>query len=193
MNAEKVEKGSAFDLVTLAPAQFESMKQSGKLVQGKGGLLAKAGTGVAVKRGSDKPRMSTLEEFRATLLNVRGIGLNDPKEGGPSGINALALFERLGISEAVRPKLKFTRNARETTKALVSGEIDIGIAQVGQILADPELDLVAPFPLDAQRYTELMGGISSGSQAQDAVDELLVFLRSPEARRTLAQSGLEID
>ena len=66
--------------------------------------FAKSGTGLAVRKGAAKPDISSVDAFRKTLLGVKSIGYST----GLSGVYMLSVFEKLGIAEQVKDRLKQT-------------------------------------------------------------------------------------
>ena len=71
-----------------------------------------------------------------------------------SGIHVAGLIERLGIAEAIKPKV--TRPERDIVSELVAkGEVELGMVVITQILTTPGVDLVGPLPPEIQSYVTL--------------------------------------
>jgi hypothetical protein len=71
-----------------------------------------------------KPDISTVEAYKATLLNARSIGYSH----GCSGTNAAKGIEDLGLAERLKAKTVFTDD-RPVVEYLGRGDFDLGIQQ----------------------------------------------------------------
>ena len=62
--------------------------------------------GVAVRAGAPHPDISTPAALKAALLAARSVTFSDPATGASSGVHTMRIFERLGITEQMKPKFK---------------------------------------------------------------------------------------
>src|SRR6266576_811309 len=82
-----------------------------------------------------------VEAFKRALLNAKSISYH--KVG--SGAYLAQLFDRLGIAEAIAPKV--TRPDTDIVSELVAkGEIELGMVVITQIMTTPGVELVGPRP-----------------------------------------------
>ena len=180
----RIVKGKAFDLTILGEAAIDDLVKQGKLVAATRIVVARSALGVAMRKGIAKPDISSTDAFKRTLLNAKSIAyLPD----GLTGTYLKVLFQRLGIAESMQLKYKNARGA----EAVASGEAEIGVTQISEILYQTETQLMGPLPPEIQNYTNFPAAISSGAQHADGAKALLNFLASPEAARVLKASGLE--
>jgi hypothetical protein len=85
------------------------------------------------------------------------------------------LLERLGVAEAIRSKL--IRPETDTVSELVaSGQIELDMVVITQILTTPGVELVGPLPPEIQSYLTFTGGVSTTARNADAAKALLTFL-----------------
>jgi molybdate transport system substrate-binding protein len=187
--AKRVAGGEAFDLLVLTPAALQPLVKDGKVLPDSIAPLAKVGIGVAVKAGAPKPAIGTVEEFRHALIDVRKIAYIDPASGGTSGIYLDGLFEKLGVAQVVRPKAVLVAGGLSAEK-LVSGEADLAIQQVSEILPVTGVDLVGMLPPEIQNYTTYAGALGAASTHRAAAAEFLKSLASEEGRQTLRSKGM---
>jgi molybdate transport system substrate-binding protein len=133
---------------------IERLSGAGRLVQGSVTDLATSVVGVAVRKGAPKPDISTPEAFRRAMLGAKAIACPDPALGGSSGVHLAKVFERLGISEAVKPKLVFvsTPEQAQTTPGHVvaQGKAEIALHQMQELMAVPGIEIVGPLLGDLQ-------------------------------------------
>jgi molybdate transport system substrate-binding protein len=101
---KRIAEGQPFDLLIMSSPDIDSFVASGTLVAGSRIDLAKSGVGVGVKAGAPKPDIRSTDAFKKSLLAAKSIGYST----GPSGIYVIGLFERLGIADQIKPKLKQT-------------------------------------------------------------------------------------
>jgi molybdate transport system substrate-binding protein len=66
---------------------IEDLVQQGKIARDSKLTLARVGYGVAVRAGSAKPDIASVEAFKRALLAARSIVYTDPAVGGASGIH----------------------------------------------------------------------------------------------------------
>ena len=151
---ERIRRGDEADLATVSPAQWESLQKDGKLSADLRVVIAKVGLGVFVKKGGEKPDVSSVDAFKRTLVHARGIAVADPNGGSPEGSYLMPLFDLLGIGNEIRSRLKITvARHGATVEAVLKGDTDIGFTQMNEIMVSSDVDLVGPLPADIQHFT----------------------------------------
>jgi molybdate transport system substrate-binding protein len=160
--ARRIGNGEAFDVVVLTPAALEQLEQAGRVARGSSVRLARVAIGVAVKQGAPRPDIATESDFRQALLAARAVAYIDPAAGGSSGIYLTQLFQRMGIAAQIAPKAVLVPGGL-VAQRLVSGEADLALHQISEILAVPGVTLVGPIPAEVQNYTVYAGGLAATS------------------------------
>lgn len=102
---KRLSRDAAPDVVVLARPALMDFEKGGALRPGSMVDIARVGIGVVVKEGAPVPDISTVDALKKTLLNAKSIAHPDPKGGGFAGVHIDRMFERLGIADAVRPKV----------------------------------------------------------------------------------------
>jgi len=123
------------------------------------------------------------------VLAARKVAYIDPAAGGSSGIYLDGLFQRLGLAEAVRAKAVLVPGGLVADK-LVSGEADLAIHQISEILPVRGAQLVGPLPEAIQNYTTYAGAVSAGSRHPDAAQAFLLTLSGADAAQTVRAKGM---
>src|SRR5262249_16477122 len=118
----RIEKGDAVDFTIIGDGALDDLVKQGKLVAATRTVVAPSGLGIAIRKGAPKPDLGSTEAFKKTLLAAKAISYN---ERGLTGVYLKALFERLGIADAIKAKFKDGSGAELVAK----GETDIGITQ----------------------------------------------------------------
>ena len=186
----RIGAGEAFDLVLLTPAALAQLVVAGKLPAGGSMRLARVAIGVAVKQGTPLPDISSVAAFQRSLLAARAVAYIDPAAGGSSGIYLAQLFETMGIAAQIKPKAVLVPGGLVALR-VVSGEADIGIHQISEILAVPGATLVGPLPAEIQNYTLYAGAVSATARDAGAARALLDLLASAAAAAGLKDKGRE--
>jgi molybdate transport system substrate-binding protein len=178
------------DVVVLPAPTVDTLEKAGKLRAGSRIGLARVGVGVAVRQGAPVPDVSTVEAFRKALLAARSIVHPDPKGGGFTGAHIDSVFERLGIADAVRPKVKLMFAISGGTAAVAKGDAEIGLFNVSEILTVSGVALAGAFPAELQNYITFAGAVSVDSPAPDVAAAYLRLLAG--AREAWAAGGFEM-
>ena len=181
----RIEGGEPFDMAVLVDFQINDLIKSGKLLADSRTDIMSSGIGVAVKRGAPKPDISTVEAFKATLLNAKSITYL--KEGA-STIHLRKVFDQLGITEAIKAKAVET-NGEQVSEFVAEGKVELGLIVIPNIMSVPGAELVGPLPAAINSVVMFTAGISPQSPNQQAARELIKLLRSPEAKPVIKAKG----
>ena len=182
----RVNAGEPFDLFISGSSSVDEWIRDGRILAHTRTEIARSGIGVAVKAGARKPNISTVDAFKRTLLNAKSIAYL--KVG--SGVYLDALLERLGIRAAIASRV--VRPDSDIVSELVaSGQVDLGMVVITQIVTTPGVDLVGPLPREIQSHVTFVAGVSAQSRLSKAANELVAFLTGPKARATMKRQGME--
>ena len=184
---KRLGEGDVHDLVITTAGGIDEQIKLGKLVAGSRVDLAASGVGMAVKKGAAKPDIGSADALRATLLAARSIGYST----GPSGQYLTTLFEKLGIAEQVKGKLKQTPSGVPVGSLIAKGEAEVGFQQVSELVHFDGIDYVGPLPGELQRMTMFSTGIHTGAKEADAARALVKVLTAPAAAPIIKKHGLE--
>jgi len=183
---KRIAAGESYDIILMAGPAIDDFIKAGKVVPGSRVDIARSGVGVAVKAGAAKPDISTTEALKKTLLAARSIGYST----GPSGVYLTGLFQRLGVADAIKGKLKQTPTGVFVGSIVASGEAEIGFQQVSELAHFPGVDFVGPLPSDIQEVTVFSAGLQVGAKETEAAKAWLKFLTAPEHAAAFTSRGL---
>jgi molybdate transport system substrate-binding protein len=181
----KIDEGAAFDVAILTAPVNDGLAGEGKIDTTRT-TIAHSGIGVAIHRGAPKPDISTTEAFKRALLNAKSVGFT---AAGATGAYLKILFEKLGIADELKPKLKLLQGA--AGEAAANGEVEIGMTQISEILPYANVELVGPLPPDVQSYTYFSAAVSAASKEADAAKAFIKFLAAPAALAVIKAKGME--
>lgn len=183
----QIEKGAAFDLAILTDGGIDDLIKQGKISAATRTALARSGVGVAVRKGAPKPDISTTDAFKRTLLAAKSIGI---VEQGASGIYLKTLFQRLGIADQLKSKLKMVEASVGAGGAVAKGDVEIGMTQIPEILSFSGAQLVGPLPAEIQLNTDFAAGIGANAKELEGARALIKFLAAPAAASVIKAKGL---
>ena len=184
---KKIAAGEVYDLVIIGGPEIDAFIQQGKMVPGSRVDLMKSGVGVGVRAGAPKPDINSSEALKRTVLAATSIGYST----GPSGAHMMALFERMGIADQVKAKLKLVPSGMRIGTFITSGEAEIGFQQISELINAPGVDYLGPLPPDEQKITVYSAGIPSGAKQPEAAKELVKILASTAAASVIKKHGME--
>ena len=187
---KRIDGGEAFDLVVVSPGAIKDLAKTGKVVDGIGIDLAKVGVGVMVKEGAPKPDIGSVEAFKQAVLAAKSVAYIDPASGGSSGVYVEALFAKLGIADQVKPKAKLKKGGH-VADLISSGEAELGIHQISEIVSEKGVTLVGPLPAEIQNYTTYTVNLATTAKGNAAAATLFDYLAGPALPPILKAKGME--
>ncbi|MET0329490.1 MAG: substrate-binding domain-containing protein, partial [Luteimonas sp.] len=187
---KRIGGGESFDVVVIPPAGLERLTRAGAVAADSNQRLARVAIGVAVKQGAPQPDVSTVAAFQQALLAARAVATIDPAAGGSSGIYLWQLFEKMGIAAQLKPKAVLVPGGL-VAERLVTGEADLAVHQISEILPVEGVELVGPLPTEIQNETTYAGAVANDTAHAQAARSLLAALAGPEAASTLAAKGMK--
>ena len=140
---------------------------------------------MAVKAGSPKPDISSVDAFKRALVNAKSVAYVGE---GHSGQYFVGLLDRLGIAEPMKPKL-MPKGVADVVKAGASGEAELVVYVIPGILADRGVELVGPLPAEIQSYVSLTAALSATAKEPEAGKALITFLTSDAATPVIKAKG----
>src|SRR5262249_49907829 len=143
---DRLRRGEKPDILVLPTPAIEALDKAGTFRPGSRTDLARVGIGIAVRAGKPLPDISTPDAVRRTLLAAGSIAHPDPLGGGFAGAQVAGMFERLGIAEAVKPKVTLIYAFAGGVERIAEGGAEIGLFNISEILPVNGVTLVGPLP-----------------------------------------------
>jgi len=184
----RLARGEPIDVIILATPGLDELTKQGKIEPGSRVDLIRSLIAMAVRNGTPKPDISTVEGLKRTLLQAKSIGSSD----SASGVYLrTVLFPRLGVADQIKAKSKVIEAYERVGDALARGDIDIGFQQVSELKPVPGITIVGPLPEGAQQVTIFSAAIPKGAKNPDAAKRLIQFLSSPAVAPIVRETGVE--
>ena len=184
---KRIMAGEVADLIILGNAGTEELLKQGKLVGNTRAIFAKSGIYVAVRSGSAVPDIGSAKALTNSVLTARSVAYSE----GASGTYLVAMFQRLGIYDQVRPKAVIAKANEPVGEKLVRGEADIGFHQLSELIPVKGIQIVGPLPPELQHITVFSGAIHSEAKEPAAGKALIEFLTAPAVAQSFKNHGLD--
>ncbi len=147
--------------------------------------LARVGLGVAVRSGTLKPDVSTVEAFKQVILAARTVSA-----ASTSGIwLEKDLLPRLGILQ--RLEVKITPRGTGAAAMVADGSAGVAVMPISEILTAKGVDYAGRLAPEIQFPQVFSAAIVAGSGEIDNAKRLIAFLSSPQAAEAIIKSGME--
>ena len=184
--AAQLARGVPTDVVILSREGLTELIAAGRIAAGTDADLARTPLGVAVRAGTPKPDVSTVEAFKQVVLKAKVVAV-------PSSTSGIFLtknvFPRLGIADRINVKL--TPRGTGATAMVAAGEADIAVMPVSEIVHAPGVDLAGTLAEEIQLNQVFSAAVAAGSREVEAAKRLIAFLASERASAAIRSGGME--
>jgi molybdate transport system substrate-binding protein len=188
----RFDRGEPVDVfLTDAPA-IDTLIKQGKIAGGRADL-ARTGIGIAVRKGAPKPDVSSAEALKRALLAAKTVGHAAPAGGSITAAHIQGVFQRLGIAAQVTPKVKLAAGGPNGRVSVLvsSGEAEIGLQQVSELISNPEVEVIGMLPAELQLITIYSAGVTTSAREAEAAKALIKALTTPSAAPIYKAKGLD--
>jgi molybdate transport system substrate-binding protein len=124
------------------------------------------------------------------MLKAKSVTYMDPAEGASSGIATAKIMKDLGIADEVAKKTKLTQSGYSADR-VASGEIEIAIQNVSEIVPVKGVKLAGMLPEPLQVYTAYAAGVATKSLAPKEATDFIRFLKGATAAVRWKEAGIE--
>ena len=186
---QKIIEGELFDVPVIQPP-YDNVLSSGNLDAKSETPLATVSVVAAVRAGVPKPDISNGEALKKLLLSVKSISCPSVARGAACGVSFEATLVKLGIRDAVAPKMVAAQSGWESVKMLGRGEVELGITFASENDPSPDVQMLGALPRDVSIPTGFVGFAHARTPHRDAVAALLKYLSTADAGKIFAECGM---
>jgi molybdate transport system substrate-binding protein len=163
--------------------------KDGWVVAGNRAALARSGIGMAVRAGTPKPDIISVEALTRTLLQAKSIAYSASVSGQ---YLTTELYQRLGIADQVMSKSRLIGGGERAGAVVARGEAEIAFQQMSELLPVPGIAHITPLPPEVQKVSVFSAGVAASARDSELARAVIKFLTSPEAAHAITKSGLEL-
>jgi molybdate transport system substrate-binding protein len=175
-------------IAILTSEAIDALIKEGKISARSRADIGSSGIGVGVKSGAKKPDIKTPDAMKQTLLNAKSVTY---AEDGASKPHIEKMFNELGITDKMKPKLVLVQGADASIAAVETGKAEMIITLSSEIMPVKDLDLVGPLPDKFQNYVHFAAGVSAAAKNADTANSLIKFVTGPKAAPTFEAKGVK--
>jgi molybdate transport system substrate-binding protein len=175
-----------FDLGVVPIDVFKDAAAKAQFVAGPTIDIARVGYGVAVRAGARKPDISTPDALKETLIKAQSIAT---LPASAAGAYVLSVFDRLGIGEAMKAKIKTQPTPAAIPQAVAKGEAELGVFLTNVLIA-PGVELAGSFPAQLQQELVFTAAVARASKEADAAKAFISYLTTPAATAVIKAKGM---
>jgi molybdate transport system substrate-binding protein len=183
----KIAAGACPDIVVLIAGSMDRLAEQNHVDPATRVELCHSRLGLAVPPGAPHPDISSVESFVKALLDARSVAYSI---GGASGIYFRKLTEKLGIAYAIGAKATAIP-AGFTAEKLMTGEADLAVQQVSELMVVPGAEIIGRFPEELQEVTSFSAAIMRGSARREAAERLIASLTGDRAAEAYRANGVD--
>src|SRR5882672_2300483 len=184
--AAQLARGVPFDVVIMSREGLTELIAAHRIALGTDVDLARTPLGVAVRAGAPKPDVSTVDAFKEAMLKANMIAM----PGSTSGIFLMKdVFPRLGIADKV--KVKATPRGSGATAMVASGEADLAVMPVSEIVHASGVDYAGKIPEEIQLNQIFAAAVVAGSKEYEGAKRRTAFCASNKASAASSRCGID--
>jgi molybdate transport system substrate-binding protein len=187
---QKLGSGEKPDMVLMPVPAIEARVKDGIL---RGDARAALGTvriALVVRAGMAAPDISTLDNFRQVMLAAKSVVHSNPA-ATPSGGHLAKVWEQLGIADAMKPKLTFRNALDGGAESVRSGEAEIGLYPMSEVIAEKGIKVVGLIPSEVQLNTVYGAAVLTANVAPEPATAFVKFLADPANAHHWKDGGFE--
>ena len=188
----RFDRGEPVDVFLTDSAAIDELIKRGKVMAGRTDL-ARTGIGIAVRKGAPRPDVSSAAALKRALLEAKTVGHAAPSGGSITAAHIQGVFQRLGIAAEVTSKVKLAAGGPNGRVSVLvsSGEAEIGLQQVSELMSNPEVEVIGMLPAELQQITIYSAGVTTSAREAAAAKALITALTAPSAAPIYKAKGLD--
>lgn len=190
--AKQIEQGAPADIFISADLDWMDYVAKAKLINddtrfnllgNRLVLIAPAASTATLNIEPGFKLAEALGEGRLAMADVKSV---------PAGKYGSAALKKLGVWDAIEPKVAQAENVRAALALVAQGEAPFGIVYETDATAEPKVKIVGVFPEDTHPPIIYPIALIAGSKDSESAKAFIAFLKSPEGHAAFAKQGFTI-
>ena len=187
---QKLAAGEKADLIFLPVPLVARLEKTLPLRSEGRVALARVGIAVIIRKGTTAPDISTPDAVRQMLVNAQSIEF--PPENGPVGGHLARVIEKLGVAEAVKPKLVIKAAIDGGAQLVADGKADLAMQLLSEVQSAGGITVVGMLPPDLQNFVVYGSAIPASNDKPEAALAFVKFLSDPNKKDVWKAAGFEL-
>jgi molybdate transport system substrate-binding protein len=185
---QQIESGAAFDATVITVEAIDALARQSKLAAATRVTLAKSELGIGIRSGAPKPDIKTPGALKKTLLAAASITF--PKDGA-SRTYLEQMFEKLGITAALKPKIILANGSTAASESVAEGKAGLVLTLFSEIIPTKGLEILGPLPGEHHYDIRFAAAASSNTTNAGEARKFIAFLASPARTEVFKSKGLD--
>ncbi|MEO6065846.1 MAG: molybdate ABC transporter substrate-binding protein [Lysobacterales bacterium] len=186
---KQVEAGEPFDVAIAVAGPMNDAAKQGFFAPGERPVVSSVALGVAVRAGAPKPDLGSSEAFKRMLVNAKSVSILPDSVNGK---HYLSVFERMGIGEEMKAKIKAQKEPPHVAEAVANGEAEIALLVSNLLIGVPGVDYVGLVPAEFQQTLVFTAAVGAKAKEPQAASAFIKHLGLPAALAVIKANGMEI-
>lgn len=190
--AKQIEQGAPADIFISADLDWMNYVDKAKLI--KDGtrfnmlgnrlvLIAPKSSTASLKIEPGFDLAAALGDGRLAMAGVKSV---------PAGKYGAAALKKLGVWDAIEPKVAQAENVRAALALVAQGETPFGIVYETDAVAEPKVKIVGVFPEDSHPPIIYPIAVMAGAKNAGAAEAFIAYLKTPEGQAAFTKQGFTI-
>lgn len=184
---KEIDAGEAFDLAILPKEVMDEVITGGHVAAGSRTALARIPIGIGIQAGLPKPDIGSVDGFKQALLNATSFAYT---QGAMSGRHVMELIERLGIAEAMKPKLKMASGGTVAVELVSRGDVQMNVDLLPEMIRWPNVEIVGLLPAELRKDIRFETGVASAARQSGGATALVDLLTGPAGIAVVKAKGM---
>ena len=187
---QKLAAGERGEMAIAALPDIDQFIKDGVLRASSRAILGSVGIALVVREGAPKPDISTPDKLRKVLLDARKIAHSRPGDT-PSGKFLIEVFQDLGVTEEMKPKVVYHNVVDGGTELIIRGDVDFGLYPASAMIPIKGVVVAGLLPREVQRVTVFGAGIMTDNPSPEPTMAFIKFLIDPAHQEPWKRAGFE--
>jgi molybdate transport system substrate-binding protein len=184
--AAQLASGKPADVVILSREGLDELIAAKRIAAGTDVDLARVPLGVAVRAGTAKPDVSTVEAFHQALLKAKIVAV----PASTSGIwLTTELFPRLGVAGKI--DVRKTPRGSDAAAMVAAGDAALAVMPDSEIMCAPGVAFAGSLAPEIQFVQVFSAAAVAGTKQIEGSRQLIEYLASTRASDAIRNSGME--
>jgi molybdate transport system substrate-binding protein len=185
---KRIETGEPFDVTIITIDAIADLVRQGKLTAASRADVGRSELGIGIRAGAARPDIRTTAALAKALRSAPSITY--PQDGASRG-TIEKMFERMGITADLKPKIILAPGSTAATESVAAGKAAMVITLFSEIVPTHGVEILGALPGEYQSDIRFAAATSSASKHADVATTLIAFLSGPKAAPVLKAKGIE--